>query len=125
MTNPIKAELLANEFITYIFEKYGHARHVRRVASWIGFIIKGISKLPGVSFWRGYSRQLWCIYRGRWFKVRFNHAGKRGGIDILAVLPQQGAPDGKLAMRIRSLADAERAYRSLPQRLDSFIKNNP
>lgn len=51
-TQPASTELLADYFVSYLFTKYHGARHVRRIASWIGFIIKAIEKLPGVSLER-------------------------------------------------------------------------
>jgi hypothetical protein len=33
-------ELLADHFVNYIFDTYQGTRHVRRVATWIGFLLK-------------------------------------------------------------------------------------
>jgi hypothetical protein len=120
------AELLADGFVSYLFEQYRGTRHVRRIASWIGFIIKAVDRLPGVSFSRRHSRQLGFDYRGRRFKARYNHtAGTRGGIDIVEVLPGRGGPEGKVAVSIVSLSDAEDVYTSLRKRLDIFIERTP
>ena len=120
------AEVLADGFVSYLFDEYRGTRHVRRVASWIGFIIKAVERLPGVSFNRRHSRQLGFEYRGRKFKARYNHrAGARGGIDIVEVLPGRGAPEGKVAASIISLSDAEDVYASLRKLLDRFISRTP
>jgi len=120
------AELLADGFVSYLFDQYRGTRHVRRIASWIGFIIKAVERLPSVSFSRRHSRQLGFEYRGRKFKARYNHtAGARGGIDIVEVLPGRGAPEGKVAASILSLSDAEDVYASLRTRLDRFIRRTP
>jgi hypothetical protein len=122
--NQSAAELLANAFVSYLFDKYRGSRHVRRIASWIGFIIKAIEHLPNVSFSRRHSRQLGFEYGGRAFKARYNHkAGARGGIEIVEVLPGRGAPEGKVAVSIGSLSDAEDVYSSLRTRLDRFFRS--
>ncbi len=120
------AELLADGFVSYLFEQYRGTRHVRRIASWIGFIIMAVESLPGVSFSRRHSRQLGFDYRDRRFKARYNHkAGARGGIDIVEVFPGRGAPEGNVAVSMVSLSDAEDVYTSLRRRLDQFIKSTP
>lgn len=107
----VHTELLADYFVAYLFDKYRGTRHVRRVATWIGFLLKAIEKLPGVSFARQRSRQLMFDYRGRRFKVRYNHkVGARGGIQFVEVLSGRGAPEGAVALNVGSLADAESAY---------------
>lgn len=123
--NHNSAEFLADLFISYLFDEYRGTRHVRRIASWIGFIIKAVEGLPSVSFSQRHSRQLGFEYRGRKFKARYNHtAGARGGIDIVEVLPGRGAPEGKIAVSMISLSDAEDIYVSLRTRLDKFINAN-
>jgi hypothetical protein len=125
-TTTNSSELLADSFVSYLFERYRGTRHVRRVASWLGFIIKAVEGLPGVSFSRRHSRQLGFDYGGRTFKARYNHkAGARGGIEIVEVLPGRGAPEGGVAASIVSLSDAEDVYTSLRSRLDSFIQSTP
>ncbi len=117
------SELLADTFVSYLFQKYQGTRHVRRVASWLGFIIKAVDKLPNVSFSRRHARQLGFQYKGRTFKARYNHkAGGRGGIEIVEILPGRGAPEGKVAVSIISLSDAEDIYTSLRYRLNQFIE---
>jgi hypothetical protein len=118
------SELLADGFVSYLFQRYRGTRHVRRVASWLGFIIKAVERLPGVSFSRRHARQLGFDYRGRTFKARYNHqAGARGGIEIVEVLPGRGAPEGDVAASIVSLSDAEVIYTSLRSRLNTFIQS--
>lgn len=125
-TSRSSAELLADGFISYLFEKYRGTRHVRRIASWIGFIIKAVESLPGVAFNRRHSRQLGFNYAGRTFKARYKHTmAARGGIEIVEVLPGRGAPEGNFAVSIASLADAEDVYKSLRTRLDKFMKSTP
>ncbi len=41
----VTPDRMADEFVTYLFERYRGSRHVRRVASWIGFIVAGIEQL--------------------------------------------------------------------------------
>lgn len=116
------AELLADYFVAYLFDKYRGTRHVRRVATWIGFLLKAIERLPRASFTRQRSRQLMFDYRGRRFKVRYNHKiGARGGIQFVEVLPGRGAPEGAVALNVGSLAQAENAYRKLRKTLDKFV----
>ncbi|MBI4192858.1 MAG: hypothetical protein HY525_20285 [Betaproteobacteria bacterium] len=108
--------------MAYLFDNYRGTRHVRRVATWIGFLLKAVEKLPGVSFTRQRSRQLMFDYRGRRFKVRYSHkVGARGGIQFVEVLPGRGAPEGAVALDVSSLAGAEDAYRELGKILDKFI----
>lgn len=117
-----RTELLADYFVGYLFDKYKGTRHVRRVATWIGFLLKAIEKLPGVSFARGRSRQLTFDYRGRRLKVRYNHKlGSGGGIQFVEVLSGRGAPEGGVALSIGNFAETEAAYRDLQKTLDKFV----
>ena len=114
-------ERFANHFVTYLFDQYQGALHVRRVATWIGFLLKAIEKC-GSDMRRNRSRQIVFDYRGRRFKARFDHqAARRGGIEIVEVLPGRGAPDGDIVLRVTSLAEAEEAYHGLQSKLDAFI----
>ena len=103
---------IADYFVGYLFTKYKGTRHVRRVAAWIGFLLKGIERLgatPDVNR----QRQVIFASGGRRFKVRYNHrAGARGGLELVEVLPGRGMPDGPVLLQIENLRDAERAYRS-------------
>ena len=117
----VPVERLADHFVTYLFEKYHGTRHVRRVATWIGFILKAIERASGGSLQRNRTRQLTFDYRNRRFKAKYNHqAGNRGGFDIVEVLPAQGSPEGGLAVRVTDLNEAEEVYRSLEQQLDRY-----
>ena len=128
MTTGPTPEALAEYFVRYLFEQYHGARHVRRIASWIGFIIKGVERVVGANFQRRRSRQIGFSYHERQFKVRYVHRTKgcpRGGIQIVEVLPGRGAPEGNLVVEIGSLADAERVYHKLGQELSAFLSAHP
>ena len=104
-------EQLADAFVSYLTTKYGGTRHVRRVASWIGFIVLGIHRLSKGTWKVPRTRQLRFEYRGHAYKARYSHTIKpRGGIEIVGVSPGRGAPDGKLILTIGSLQDAEAFY---------------
>jgi hypothetical protein len=116
------AERIAQYFVDYLFARYDGSRHVRRVASWFGFLIKAIERASGGELDRSRVRQLAFSYRDHRFKVKFNHkAGKRGGIEIIEVLPLQGLPEGEVAIRIRNLDEAEVVYGAIEKMLDDFI----
>jgi len=126
MASAITPEMLADYFVSYLFAEYHGTRHVRRIASWIGFVIKGIEKVVGANLHRSRARQIRFDYHGRQFKVRYNHrAGARGGIQIVEVLAGRGAPEGHVVAEITSLADAERVYRTLGQELNAFLVAHP
>ena len=115
-------EGVADRFVTYLFDNYQGTRHVRRVATWIGFLLKGIDRVAGRTLERSRTRQVTFQYRGHRFKARYNHkASRRGGIDIVEVLPGRGAPEGEVAVSVTSLDEAEAVYHSLKDRLDAFI----
>ncbi len=123
MVKENQSEWLANYYAGYLFEKYKGNRHVRRVSTWIGFLLKAIEHLPGVSFSKRRARQVGFVYKSRQFKARFNHhAGRRGGIDIVEVLLGRGSPEGEVVVSITSLDEAEDAYSNLQKALDRFIK---
>jgi hypothetical protein len=115
-------ERLADHFVNYLFDHYHGSRHVRRVSTWIGFILKAIENAAGNSLQISRTRQITFDYQGHHFKARFNHsAGTRGGIEIVEVLPGRGAPEGRTALTVTSLTEAEDAYNSLEAQLDQFI----
>lgn len=117
------SEQLANHFVSYLFKKYKGSSHVRRVASWIGFLMLGVEKIATSSLRLNRQRQIMFEYKCHQFKAKFNHeTGFKGGIDIIEVLPERGAPEGRTVFQIKNLADAEDCYLSLKARLDSFIK---
>lgn len=128
MTTASNSEALAGYFVRYLFEEYHGTRHVRRIASWVGFIIKGIERVVGSNFEQRRSRQIAFDYHGRQFKVRYIHRSKgcpRGGVQIVEVLPGRGAPEGKVVVEIGSLADAEQVYQNLGQQLTAFLAAHP
>ena len=124
MATQLTPEALAEYFVRYLFEEYHGTRHVRRIASWVGFIIKAIERVVGPNFERRRSRQIGFDYHGREFKVKYVHRTKgcpRGGVQIVEVLPGRGAPEGHVVVEIGSLADAERVYTTLGQTLNAFL----
>jgi len=128
MATPLTPEALADYFVRYLFEEYHGTRHVRRIASWVGFVVKGIERVVGANFERRRSRQIGFDYHGRQFKVRYIHRSKacpRGGVQIVEVLPGRGAPEGNIVVEIGSLADAERVYHKLGQELNAFLAAHP
>lgn len=122
-TAPASAERLADHFVSYLFEQYQGSRHVRRVASWIGFIIKAAEKISGPTLRQNRQRQIMFDYRDRQFKAKYNHkAGSRGGIEIVEVLQGRGSPEGNTVIQVKNLAEAEVCYLTLKKRLDAFVK---
>jgi hypothetical protein len=74
----ISAERLADHFVNYLFDTYQGTRHVRRVATWIGFLFKSVENLPGAHLEQRRQRQVSFDYAGHRFKARYNHkAGTR------------------------------------------------
>lgn len=108
------ADRLADEFVTYLFEKYTDHRHVRRVASWIGLIVLGIEKVA--QGWKiPRARQLEFSVGPKLYKARYDHLiAPRGGIEILEVLRTPGHPDGDVLVTISSLTEAEQFYTDAP-----------
>lgn len=105
-------ERLADHFVNYLFDTYKGSRHVRRVASWVGLIVKGIEKLK-VNPYIPRDRQLRFDYNGRTFKAKFNHnagGSRRGGIEIIEILPGRGSPEGKISRSITNLDEAAAFY---------------
>jgi len=50
---------IADHFVNYLFDEYRGSRHVRRVAAWIGFILKAIER-SGAAVTRNRERQVVC-----------------------------------------------------------------
>lgn len=106
-----QSELLANAMVGYLFDQYRGARHVRRVASWIGFLICAFAKIRGGELKRNRSRQLIFEFKEQRWRLRYNHSLKpRGGIEIVEIQHSRGEPDGSVVATIRSLAEAEDFY---------------
>ena len=114
-------ERLADHFITYLFENYPNSRHVRRVAFWVGLIVLAIDRIGDErGLW--HKRQLRFTCYNRAFKVRYNHKiPKRGGIEIVEILPAQGNPDGKTVIALASLTEAEIFYQDAELILRQFV----
>jgi hypothetical protein len=119
-------ELLNNQLVGAICNGYSRSRHVRRVAGWIGLVLKGIEWIGGSSLKRYQRRQVQFEYAGRRFRGRFNHElvnpklGRRGGLEIVEVLAVRG---GRLrpVLSITSLDEAEDAYLHLQEYLDRSV----
>lgn len=119
------AELLANHFVDYLFKKYQGSRHVRRVASWVGFLVLGIRRAAGKDWKVPRNRQLQFGFQGRSFKAKYNHkTGSRGGIEIVEVLEGRGSPEGKTVTSIANLNEAEDFYNRSPLIFQEFISQN-
>lgn len=110
------AERMSEYFINYLTRQYsGNARHVYRVAPWLGLIALGIEKIK--DSWRiGSSRQLIFEKGKKRYKARYEHGikrgGQRGGIEIVEVAKSPGSPDITIAKQIGSLAEAENFYKN-------------
>lgn len=116
------AERLADYFVAYLFDQYRGARHVRRIASWVGLIVLGIERLAGRDWGIPRSRQLEFNYARMRFKAKYNHrAGRRGGIDIVEVLPGRGSPEGRTVTSITNLRAAEDFYNGAPRVFGEFL----
>jgi hypothetical protein len=119
----LDVERLANYFVGYLFDQYKGSNHVRRVATWIGFIVKAIERASGGDIQRNRSRQVLFGFRGHTFKIRYNHkAGPRGGIEIVESLDLQGRPDALPCVTITNLGEAEDVYHSLEAKLDEYLR---
>jgi len=103
-------ERVADHFVTYLFTKYAGGMHVKRVASWIGLLAIGISKLKD-RWWFNRERQLVFEVGTRRYKARYEHTlGPRGGIEIVEIGKSPGSPDVRPVHAIISLADAVKFY---------------
>ncbi len=105
-------ERIADHFVNYLFEQYSDSLHVRRVASWVGLIVLGIEKIASARYVPR-ERQLRFDRNGKSYKAKFNHnagGSRRGGIDIVEILPGRGAPEGATVHTITSLQDAAAFY---------------
>lgn len=107
-------------------ELFDHAaehplKKARRVASWIGPILKAIDKIAEPRLI--HKRQVAFTYGGKKFKARFNHfISWKGGVEIINVRPWQGSPDGKQIVEIKNKNDVKPACDSLKSKLDKFVK---
>src|SRR5437868_6010232 len=114
----VSAERMADHFVNYLFTVYGgNAKHVGRVASWLGLLALGIEKVK--ADWKpSRSRQLVFETGGNRYKVRYNHKIKpRGGIEIVEVEKKPGSPEIRVARSIGSLGRTRRPFtKSRPSR---------
>jgi hypothetical protein len=90
---PLTPEALADYFVRYLFEEYHGTRHVRRIASWVGFVVKGTERVVGTNFQRRHARQIGFDYHGRQFKVRYVH---RTGVKKIVVARAETARHVKI-----------------------------
>ena len=118
----VGSERLADYFVNYLFDNYRGARHVRRVASWVGLIVLAIDKIAEER-WIPRTRQLKFTFQGRTFKVKYNHSiGGRGGIQIVEVLSGRGSPEGDIVIEIKSLSEAEKFYNDAEEMIQQFLR---
>ena len=64
-------ERVADHFVNYLFDTYRGSRHVRHVASWVGFLVKAIDRASPGGFSRSRQRQLTFGYGWHTFKARY------------------------------------------------------
>jgi len=118
---------IADHFVNYLFDEYQGSKHVRRVASWIGFVVMGIDEIDG-DMKKRRARQLQFEYGKRHFKAKYDHkiggsgAIKRGGIKIVEVLAGRGKPEGETVVEIKRLEEAAEFYLNAPQVLAKFVR---
>ena len=107
-TRAISAEKVTEHFVAYICENKPDARHVRRVAGWLGFVVGGIDRLAD-DWGFMHERQFWFTVGSRKYKIRFNHRiGFRGGLQIVEMADWR--TDGRVALELRSQEEAEEFY---------------
>jgi hypothetical protein len=103
-------DFVAQHFVNYMFdaESLRHARHVQRVASWIGMVLLAIEHRKDE--WKFVNkRQLAFRVGDQWFKVRYQHEVRpRGGFQIVKMT--DGRTDGQVVKELGSLDDVERFY---------------
>ncbi len=108
--------------IGYLLTAYADAHHVRRVASWTGFIALGIERLIGSNWWPSWSRHsVRFHYKRRRFQVKFRHdVGRRGSV----VIEENPRPGGRVGSDefiavITNVREAEMFYLNP----DSYFRN--
>ena len=106
-------EGLTIRFLDYLYENYGDARHVKRMAPSVGPVIWKLSQLARLSI--THTRQIRFNYRNRRFKGRYSHH-ERGKLEIVEVV---GRRDGRTVCTIRNLTDAMSI--NIRQILDQFL----
>lgn len=118
----VSADRMAEHFVNYLFDDFNGSRHVRRVAAWVGFIVRGVERVAGHHWWVGGGsamRQLWFSYANRNFKVKYDHklrkqAARIGGVQIVEVSETRGKEELRVIATIRDLDEAEEFYNRAP-----------
>jgi hypothetical protein len=107
----MSAERICDHFNSYICEHYADRLHVRRVATWLGLVIKGVERIKS-EWWLSHSRQLvFTTKDGRRYKLRYSHSvGARGGIQIVQIRAALGSPEVATIVEIANLNEAEEFY---------------
>jgi len=100
-------------FLDYLYQNYGQARHVKRLAPSIAPIIWKIHQFAKPSLNR--IRQIRFDYGGHRFKGRYSHHG--GG--RLEIVETVGRRDGRTVCVVRNLTDAMTI--DLQQVLNGFL----
>lgn len=100
-------------FLDYLYENYGDARHIKRMAPSIGPVIWKLFQVAPLSLNR--VRQIKFSYQGHLFKVRYSHHN-RGRIEIVEMI---GRRDGRTVCIIRNLTDAMTI--DIQQTLNDFL----
>jgi hypothetical protein len=99
-------EQVCDKFVGYICENKATARHVRRIASWLGLVIYGIDQIA--DDWNfHYTRLFQFTSAGVTYTVRYIHKSPtlpRGGLQI------EEASSYHVVLELRSLADAKAFY---------------
>jgi hypothetical protein len=120
-------EHVANQFLAYLRDNKTDAKHVFRVASWIGMLALAIDKVK-IDWHKATSRQLVFQTHDRTttrggrpyinrYKVRYNHTvGGRGGLEIVEIGTSQGQPEIGVVAAFSTLYDVERFYQLCSQR---------
>lgn len=100
-------EMVCNHFMQYMFANT-KARHVQRVAAWVGFLVAAIEIRKDDWAFR-HTRQFVFSVGNDWYKVRYNHAvGTRGGIQIVELA--DGRTDGNVVKEFKTLDNVEDFY---------------
>lgn len=113
MGEDFSAERMSDLFLTYLFKNKADSRHVRRIASWLGFLIVGVEEVKD-KWWLSHTRQLCFEVGSKRYKARYKHdlgRGRRGGIEFVQVAKSQGQPEIRIAKQISDLSEAAAFFR--------------
>jgi hypothetical protein len=105
------ADHMAETFLNYLFKNMADARHVRRVASWLGLLILGVEKIKD-RWWISHTRQLCFEVSGRRYKAKFEHKPRPGSIQFVEIEPKRGQPEIRVARTITDLKSAAEFFKS-------------